>query len=134
MEVTVQSTGIYGRVIGSVRGTQIVVDATKTRGGPGEAPTSVEVFLAGLLACGTVICETQAKDLGIPLRKATFHAKSEYTKAIFANIDITVSMEGVTRAEAERLVEVYATECPIYRLAKLSAPTTLTIVSPTAER
>ena len=132
MEVTVQTISVPGRVLASVRGTQIAVDATKTRGGPGEAPTSVEVFLAGLLACGALIVETQARDHNIPLKKATFHVDAEYTKAIFSHINIRAKLEGVSRSQAEQLIGVYTSECPIFRLASLGAPTTLTLEEPKA--
>src|SRR3954454_1160487 len=62
-----KTTDVRGRALNSARGQHFVVDA---QAGPAEALLPVEVFLAGISACGVHLLERFADERGVPLRRA----------------------------------------------------------------
>lgn len=68
----------------------------------------MEAFLAGISSCATHLFEDFADEEGIPLRRADVAIEAfrrlEALNA-FDHINLTVSMDGPTRAQAEHLIE-----------------------------
>lgn len=109
-EVRSQTIGIPGRSLNSARTNHFVIDEPKRYGGPGEAPTPAEAFLAGVSACGVLLVETFAREEELPLARATATIRGIRTAAdpaTFREITIRFELEGVGAADAESLVDRY---------------------------
>jgi uncharacterized OsmC-like protein len=99
------TTRVHGRTLNSARGHHVIIDGP-TR--PGEEFNSMEAFLAGISSCATHLFEDFADEEGIALRQAdvtieAFRRRDALNQ--FDHIDLTVSMDGPTREQAEHLVE-----------------------------
>jgi uncharacterized OsmC-like protein len=60
--------GEKGRSMSGARTNHFVIDEPAYNGGPGEAVTPAESFLAGVSACGVLLVESFAARDGVPLR------------------------------------------------------------------
>ncbi|HEY8476637.1 MAG TPA: OsmC family protein [Chloroflexota bacterium] len=108
----VQSTtiGIPGRAVSSARTNHLVVDEPPHAGGPGEAITPVEAFLAGVSACGVLLVEGEARRLGVPLQRAQATiegVRSRSNPGDFQAVNLRFEIVGPTPEQAEQLVEHY---------------------------
>ena len=63
------STATPGRALNQVRTHQLVIDEPTHLGGPGEQITPAEAFLAGVSACGVLLVQGRARDLGVRLEE-----------------------------------------------------------------
>ena len=108
--VVSQSSGVGGRSLNSARTNHFVIDEPSYGGGPGEATTPAEAFLAGVSACGVLLVETFAREEGFPLKRARVEIDGVRTKADPANfreIRLRFELSGVDAKQGERLVERY---------------------------
>lgn len=99
------TTRVHGRTMNSARGHHFIIDGPAK---PGEEVFSMEAFLAGISSCAVHLFEDFAEEEGIPLQQAdvtieAFRKKDELNR--FDHIDLTVTMIGPDRAQAEHLVE-----------------------------
>ncbi|MAG36962.1 MAG: hypothetical protein CL878_12065 [Dehalococcoidia bacterium] len=104
------TSGIPGRSLNSARTNHFVIDHAGHAGGPAEAPTPAESFLAGISACGALLIEGQAEEDGLPLQRAEVAIegmRSPENLADFVGINIRFDLHGVTQEQAAQLVEVY---------------------------
>ena len=133
IKASAQTTGMFGRVMTSVRGQHFLLDASGGRDGvPSECPNAGEVFLQSLAGCGTVIVESAARKRDIrldSLRLTVESAKQKEHPELYTWIRIGFRLAGPTQAEAEELVGVFQAECPIYRLAKLGSTVSVEVVA-----
>ena len=112
-EVRARSTGTFGRVLWSCRDQHFVADGPVHNGCPGEAVTPAELFLAGIAACGVELVEVIAKAEGAPLTAARAEVAGEIDPedpvradvSVFNRVRLSFTLEGVTAAQAEFLVD-----------------------------
>ncbi|MGH7151034.1 MAG: OsmC family protein [Planctomycetota bacterium] len=105
-----RTTGVPGRSLNSARTNHFVVDEPAYAGGPGEAATPAETFLAGVSACGVLLVEAFAREEKLPLKSAIariegIRAKSD--PANFREVRLRFEIEGVDAKAAAHLVERY---------------------------
>src|SRR5438067_1805599 len=73
--------GMPGRSVNSARTNHFVVDEPPYAGGPGEAITPGEAFLAGIAACGVMLVEGAARSSGVPFARAEATIEGVRTRA-----------------------------------------------------
>lgn len=108
-----RSTDTLGRVLARARGHHLVVDGPVWNGCPGEAVTPGELFLAGVAACAVELLEVIARDEGLPVPAARVEVRGEVDPAnparpdltVFNRVDLRFEVRGVTRDQADLLVE-----------------------------
>lgn len=108
--VVSQTIGIPGRSLNSARTQHFVIDEPPHRGGPGEALTPVEAFLAGISACGVLLVQSYAAEMGVPLARAVCEIeglRDRATPAEFEAIRLRFALAGPDREQATQLVGRY---------------------------
>ena len=113
-EVKAHSTGIPGRHILSARHNHLIFDDTAGHGGPGEAINALELFLAGITGCATMMMERIARAENVPLRRvgvamdATIDTEAtHHGPPVLASARMRFTMAGVPEDKAREMVEVY---------------------------
>jgi uncharacterized OsmC-like protein len=99
------TTHVHGRTLNAARNHHFVIDGP-TR--PGEEVYSMEAFLAGISSCAVHLFQDFADEEGIPLERADVTIESVRPRDEpnrFDHIDLRVQLAGVSRAQAEHLVE-----------------------------
>lgn len=99
-----------GRSINSARTHYFVIDEPPHAGGPGEALTPAEAFLAGISACGVLLVQSRARALGVPLSRAEATIEGIRQKsnpADFLRVRLRIRLWGPTREQADDLVQYY---------------------------
>ena len=129
--VTAVSTPVKGRFVLDARGNHFVADATKPRGGPGEAPGAAELFLAGIVTCALAVIADCAHQRGIA---ASYEAEASYTpdaqdRTRFAHVYFSFTIHGVTQQVAAELVQEFKDVCPLYNTVARTAPVTVTAIA-----
>ena len=112
-EVGARSTDVFGRVLCSTREQHFVVDGPVQNGCPGEAVTPGEIVLAGVAACGVELIQVFAREEELPLRAVRVGVAGEMDPdnpvrpdvRVFNTVRVEFQLEGVTKDEAEHLVE-----------------------------
>lgn len=135
MTVSSALAGDPGRSVLSARGNHVVVDSPPPLGGPNEAMNPVDVLLGALSTCGTFVCETAAREMGLPLRQARVTVEGDFdprgVKGVegvsprFQAFRVTVALDGVEGDDAERLLEAFRTRCPVFTTLERAADTQL---------
>jgi len=75
-----------------------------------EAVSTVESFLAGVSACGVTLVDGAARDQGTPLKSIEVNIEGVRPAAdssAFKEVNMRFELTGVTREQAEALVETY---------------------------
>jgi uncharacterized OsmC-like protein len=113
-EVKAHSTGIHGRHILSARQNHLIFDDTAGHGGPGEAVNALELFLAGITGCATMMMERIARAEKLPLKHvevsmdATIDTEAKHTgPPVLANARMRFRMAGLPESKAREMVELY---------------------------
>jgi uncharacterized OsmC-like protein len=109
------SSGTPGRAIVQVRSNHLVTDdpATPLYKGPGEAPSSLELFLSGIVSCAVLMLERIARSDGRtlgPIRaemEATRDPDSPGQPPVLDSARLTFVFTGMSREEAGQLVETF---------------------------
>lgn len=104
------TTGIPGRALNSARTNHFVIDHAGHAGGPAEALTPAESFLAGVSACGALLVEGRAAEDDLPLQRAEVAiegARHPDNLADFASVNLRFDLHGLSQEQAEQLVGVY---------------------------
>jgi uncharacterized OsmC-like protein len=99
-----------GRSINSARTHYFVIDEPPHAGGPGEALTPAEAFLAGVSACGVLLVQSRARALGVTLRRAeaTIEGiRQRSNPADFLSVRLRITVWGPTKEQAAALVDYY---------------------------
>src|SRR5947207_14071309 len=73
--------GMPGNSVNRARTNHFVVDEPPYTGGPGEAITPGEAFLAGIAACGVMLVEAAARSTGVPFARAEATIEGVRTRA-----------------------------------------------------
>jgi uncharacterized OsmC-like protein len=105
-----QSTGIPGRSLNSARTNHFVIDGPAYGGGPNEAITPAEAFLAGISGCGVILVEKYAAEENTPLAHVAVGiegTRSTADPANFSDVRLRFTTRGVSQPQAEHLVERY---------------------------
>lgn len=120
---TSRLTGVGGRAVVSMRGHHMVVDSPLPLGGPNEEINPIELLLASLATCATFVCETAAREAGIPLTEVTAHAEGEFDvrgvcgEPVDPHIQafhVALTLQGPDDTQAKTLVTAFQTRCPIF--------------------
>lgn len=104
------SSGTPGRSLNNVRRQHLVIDEPVHSGGPGEAITPAESFLAGISACAVLLVENFARQREVPLSRTevTIEAtRLARAPADFKGLNLRFQLWGPDQAQAEELVEAY---------------------------
>jgi uncharacterized OsmC-like protein len=102
------SSGTLGRAVNEARGARIVLDSS-SRPQP-DAFTNSEAFLGAISSCGVTLIEMHAAETGVPLQRMAVDIEGTRTAADparFAGIAMRFELTGVSRAQAEELVQVW---------------------------
>lgn len=113
--VSAASTDTLGRVLCSARNHHLVVDGPEQNGCPGEEITPVEVFLAGVAACGVELVQMIAKGEQLPLRKVAVEISSTQDRSrpvrpdvsLLNSVQVKFRLQGVSRQDGERLIGAF---------------------------
>jgi uncharacterized OsmC-like protein len=100
------SSGTTGRILNNVRQHHFIVDEPTL----GEAMTPGDHFISGVSACGAGLIEMVAQQEGIPLTRievTTEAVRNRADTSVFVRVDMRFALSGVTREQAEHLVETY---------------------------
>jgi uncharacterized OsmC-like protein len=105
-----RSTSTPGRSTSEIRQHQLVIDEPTHLGGPGEAITPADAFLAGVSACGVLLVQGRARDTGVKLD--TIDVQLEATRhrsdtSVFQRIEMLFRLRGPSPLEAADLVGHY---------------------------
>src|SRR5438552_14091256 len=109
------SSGTAGRAIVQVRSNHFVTDdpASPLYNGPGAAPSSLELFLSGIVSCAVLMLEriahAEGRTLG-PLRaemEATRDPEAPGQPPVLDSARLTFVFTGISREEAGQLVETF---------------------------
>lgn len=102
------NTGTIGRSLNQARTNHFVLDEPEFAGGPGEATTPEESFLAGVSSCGVMLMEKFAKEDGVDLEDISVEIRGVRDKddpSQYLRVELDVTMDGPDREYAERLLE-----------------------------
>ena len=110
-----RSTDTFGRVMIDSGRHHFIVDGPEQNDCPGEAITPVEVFLAGVAACGVELVQVVASGEEIPLESIRVSVRGDYDRenpvrtdyTVFENVEVDFTLSGVSEAQAEELVEAF---------------------------
>jgi uncharacterized OsmC-like protein len=100
------SSGTIGRSLNTVRNHHFVIDSPSI----GEEIGSGDAFLSGISSCGVNLVEVLARDTGVPLRRTEVTIdgiRSVKDTSVFARIDLRFVLFGLTRDQADALVDSY---------------------------
>src|SRR5271165_2099261 len=114
-EARAASSGIFGRVLCSVRNHHFVIDGPEQNGCPGEEVTPGEQFLSAVASCGVELIQVLAKSEGIPLQgiQVDIHGLMDRSQPVRSNVSLFNSvslgfqLKGVTDDDAKKLVEKF---------------------------
>jgi uncharacterized OsmC-like protein len=121
--VTTQLLNIPGRTIVNAKDHHLVVDSPLYLGGPNEEVNPIDLLLSALVSHGLFVCEKIAHQMHIPLDDLKISARGDFDPrgALAEGIDaglhtlkIHMAISGPTENQAEELIQVYKTRCPIY--------------------
>lgn len=104
------STATPGRALNQVRDNEFVIDEPTHLGGPGEKITPADAFLAGVSACGVLLVQGRARDVGIRLDQIDVSLEAVRDRkdtSVFQRIDMQFQLRGPSQAQALDLVEHY---------------------------
>lgn len=107
---SVTVSDLPGRSINSARTHYFVIDEPPHAGGPGEALTPAEAFLAGVSACGVLLVQSRARELGATLSRAEATiegVRHRSNPADFLRVHLRISLWGPTQEQADELVAYY---------------------------
>jgi uncharacterized OsmC-like protein len=111
--IQAQSTQTFGRVLLSSGHHHFVADGPVQNGCPGEAIGPVELFLAGLAACGVELIQVLAKKRRVALTgvRVSLHAFLDHPRPVrpdvtlFNAVRLEVLLQGVTATQGAQLVD-----------------------------
>ena len=120
-----------GRSLISARSHHLVVDSPPPLGGPNEELNPLDLLLGALATCAAFVAETAAREADIQLDAAHAQVEADFDPAAVRGsgddarlqaIRLSVTLEGPSRGEAERLVEALRTRCPVFTTLNAAVP------------
>jgi uncharacterized OsmC-like protein len=136
-----QLSNIPGRAVASARGHHIIVDSPPTLNGPNEELNPVDILLIALGTCATFICETAAREAGIPLDALDVDVAGDFDprgicgEPVESGIQafrVRINLSGPNEDQAQFLVESFRKRCPVYGTLSKAAPIEVDVVLKTA--
>lgn len=121
-------TRLPGRYLLTTRDQHLVTDSMKSRGGPGEAWSAGELLAGALVSCCNAIVESAANEKSMALDDLRIQASAEPDESKpghYSYVRLEIHIDGPAQAQAEELVTVFTTICPIYGSLKRGAPVTV---------
>ena len=114
-EIEARSTETFGRVLCRARNHHFVVDGPRQNGCPGEAITPVEVFLAGVAACGVELMQVIARERQLPLHGASLEIYGVLDRGhpvrpdltLFNSVRLQFHLQGVTDEQGALLIAAF---------------------------
>lgn len=126
-----------GRAVVTTRGHHFIVDSPPPLGGPNEEINPVDALLSALATCGAFVCETAAREKGIPLDSVKVSAEGDFDPRGVKGVEgvdpriqafrVTLTLSGPTQQQAETLAAEFRRRCPIFTTLVRSAPIDLQI-------
>ena len=112
-DVDARSTDTFGRVLCHSRDHHFVIDGPVHNGCPGETLTPVELFLAGVAACGVELMQVIARDEQLPIGRVRTAISGEIDPdrpvrpdvTVFNTVRLRFELEGVTADQGDLLVK-----------------------------
>lgn len=127
-----------GRAVLTARGLHAVVDSPPPLGGPNEAMNPVDLLLGALATCGTFVCETAARELGLPLEDATVEVEADFdprgvkgeegVSPAMQVFRVTLRLTGVDDEAGAELAGHFRRRCPVFTTLEQAAPIELDVV------
>jgi uncharacterized OsmC-like protein len=114
-DIQARSTETFGRVLCSCRNHHFVVDGPVQNGCPGEAVTPVEVFLAGVAACGVELMQVIAKGENLPLKAVSVQISGTLDPNkrvrpdvnLFNAVRLQFLLQGINREQGDQLITTF---------------------------
>ena len=123
--ISASSTHTAGRFIIDVRQNHVVADASVARGGRGEAPGAIELFVASLATCALAVIE----DAGIKanIKNAVYSVNVSATPddqdgTRFSIVEFAFDFKGVPAEIGKALIKEFTDICPIYNTVARTTP------------
>jgi len=109
------STGVFGRVMCSVRNHHYIIDGPEQNGCPGEEVTPAELFLSAVASCGVELVQVIAKSDGLPLQSIAVEIDGKMDRSnpvrpdvsLFNSVKLQFRIKGVSDSDAKNLVEKF---------------------------
>lgn len=128
--VNAESTSTVGRVLCNARNHHFIIDGPVPNGCPGEALTPPEAFLSAVAACGVELVQVIARELGLPVPAVRVHIEGIVDRdhpvrpdvTVFNRVYLRFAVTGVTREQANDLVERFKKRCPLYGTVAVATP------------
>ena len=126
-----------GRSIINARNHYLIVDSPPPLGGPNKEINPIEMLLSALGSCGVLVSEKVAQELDIPLKGAAASVegkldprgvKGEGVNPRIQSFKLTLTLDGISKEEADKLTEGIKKRCPVYTTLERSAPIELEVV------
>ncbi|HEY0294542.1 MAG TPA: OsmC family protein [Bordetella sp.] len=129
-QVQAQTIGLSGRYLIDAEGNIFVSDSASGREEGTVAPEPTHFLLSALAVCALGSVEKEARERGVTVAGGTAQVTSvrdEHDRTRFANIQIDVTVRGVTQAQAELLVAHFTGNCPIYNTLRRGGPIAVSV-------
>ncbi len=126
-----------GRAVVSARGHHFIVDSPAALGGPNEEVNPIDLLLSALATCGTFVCETAAREMGIALAGITVAVAGDFDPRGICGQPVAPSLQafrvqlrlaGPDPVEAEQLVAAFRSRCPVYGTLVKAAPIAIEVI------
>lgn len=121
-----------GRAVMTARDLHTVVDSPPPLGGPNQAMNPVDLLLGALATCGTFVCETAARELGLGLVDAVVEVEGDFdprgvkgeegVSPAMQAFRVTLRLSGVDAEGGAALAEAFRQRCPVFTTLERSAP------------
>lgn len=129
-QVQAQTIGLSGRYLIDAEGNIFVSDSASGREEGTVAPEPTHFLLSALAVCALGSVEKEARERGVSVAGGTAQVTSvrdENDRTRFANIQIDVTVRGVTQELAELLVAHFTGNCPIYNTLRRGGPIAVSV-------
>lgn len=129
-------TNQAGRALVTARNHHVVVDSPPPLGGPNDEVNPLDLLLGALATCAVFVCETAAREMGIPLHNASAAVEGDFDprgvrgEAVNPRIQafrVTLHLDGPDEEGATALSEAFRSRCPIFTTLERSAPVDLQV-------
>ncbi|MDY6991194.1 MAG: OsmC family protein [Pseudomonadota bacterium] len=118
------SSGTRGRAICNSRQHHFIADDVDQ-----DELTAGEYFLTGLTACAVNMLERVAPEHDIVLKHIEVRAEGCYHRSaqpqavtLFQYVNLAFDFQGITEAQAQELVSIYKSRCPLYGTVATAIP------------
>lgn len=127
--VSGRTTDVQGRFLVSAGTNHFVTDS---RGGPDEAVQAGELLLSSLASCALGNIQTHSRERGSGLTRGAVTVSFERDPddgTRYRRIRLDIHLEGVSPAEADELVRLFTSTCPIYNTLRRGGATEVAVTT-----